>query len=74
MAENLEVRELSRHSQKDEEHPMRKEERSEGWVTGRQMNKIFPVRISDFPWWLSSKEYACQCRRYCFDPWSGQTH
>ena len=21
------------------------------------------------PWWLSGKEYACQCRRRGFDPW-----
>ena len=21
------------------------------------------------PWWLSSKESACQCRRHGFDPW-----
>ena len=24
------------------------------------------------PWWLSSKELACQCRRHGFDPWSGK--
>ena len=23
-------------------------------------------------WWLSGKEYACQGRRYRFDPWSGR--
>ena len=29
-----------------------------------------PVRSSLGPlWWLSSKESACQCRRYRFDPW-----
>ena len=22
-----------------------------------------------FPWWLSGKESACQCRRHGFDPW-----
>ena len=22
-----------------------------------------------FPWWLSGKEPACQCRRYGFNPW-----
>ena len=26
--------------------------------------------IHGFPWWLSSKEYACQCKRRGFDPWS----
>ena len=25
------------------------------------------------PSWLSSKESACQCRRYKRDPWSGKT-
>ena len=24
------------------------------------------------PWWLSSKESACQCRRHEFDPWAGK--
>ena len=24
------------------------------------------------PWWLSSKESACQCRRPRFDPWVGR--
>ena len=55
MAENLDVRKLNRHSQKDKEHPMRKEGRSEGWVTGRQLNKTFPVRIIHFPGDLAVK-------------------
>jgi len=25
-----------------------------------------------FPWWLSGKESACQCRRHRFDPRSGK--
>ena len=25
------------------------------------------------PWWLSGKEFACQCRRRRFDPWSRKT-
>ena len=25
-----------------------------------------------FPWWLSGKESACQCRRYGFDLWVGK--
>ena len=25
-----------------------------------------------FPWWLSGKESACQCREHEFDPWSGK--
>ena len=24
------------------------------------------------PWWLSSKESACECRRHGFDPWVGK--
>ena len=24
------------------------------------------------PWWLSGKEYACQCRRHGFNPWVGK--
>ena len=26
--------------------------------------------IEGIPWWLSSEEYVCQCRRHGFDPWS----
>ena len=26
-------------------------------------------KIAGLPWWLSSKESACQCRRHRFDPW-----
>ena len=22
------------------------------------------------PWWLSGKEFTCQCRRQGFDPWT----
>uniref|UniRef100_A0AC11DUW9 Thioredoxin domain containing 9 n=1 Tax=Ovis aries TaxID=9940 RepID=A0AC11DUW9_SHEEP len=25
------------------------------------------------PWWLSGKEYACQCRRHVFNPWEDPT-
>ena len=28
--------------------------------------------VFSFPKWLSSKEYACQCRRCGFDPWVGK--
>ena len=28
--------------------------------------------IARLPWWLSGKEYTCQCRRHRFDPWSGK--
>ena len=24
------------------------------------------------PWWLSGKEFTCQCRRHGFDPWSSK--
>ena len=24
------------------------------------------------PWWLSSEEPTCQCKRLKFDPWSGR--
>ena len=29
--------------------------------------------ILGLPWWLSSKEFACQFGRHGFDPWSGKT-
>ena len=28
--------------------------------------------IIGLPWWLSSKEFACRCRRCCFDAWVGK--
>ena len=28
--------------------------------------------ILGLPWWLSGKEFTCQCRRHGFDPWSGK--
>ena len=24
------------------------------------------------PWWLSGKEFTCQCRRHGFGPWAGK--
>ena len=24
------------------------------------------------PWWLSGKEFTCQCRKYVFSPWVGK--
>ena len=27
------------------------------------------LRLDVFPWWLSDKDSACQCRRLGFDPW-----
>ena len=34
----------------------------------RIANKMLP----GFPWWLSGKESACQCRKHGFNPWSGK--
>ena len=28
--------------------------------------------VPGFPWWLSGKEVACQCRRLAFNPWVGK--
>ena len=33
---------------------------------------IQPPRKFQVPWWLSSKESACQCRRCGFDRWIGR--
>ena len=30
------------------------------------------MHLSGFPWWLSGKEPACQCKRCGFDPWVGK--
>ena len=37
-------------------------------------NTFFKIKeeMAGFPWWLSGKESACQCRRHRFDPWSGK--
>ena len=31
--------------------------------------KALPTVVNRLPWWLSSKESTCQCRRHGFDPW-----
>ena len=31
---------------------------------------VCPIRL---PWWLSSQEPTCQCRRCRFDPWTGRS-
>ena len=36
------------------------------------MDVIVIWGILGLPWWLSSKESACQCRRHRFDPWDGK--
>ena len=28
--------------------------------------------MTEFPWWLSGKEFICQCRRHKFYPWVGK--
>ena len=30
------------------------------------------IPMKGLPWWLSSKDSACQCRRQEFDPWVGK--
>ena len=29
--------------------------------------------VPGFPWWLNSKESACQCKRHRFNPWLGRS-
>ena len=31
---------------------------------------LYNTSIRGLPWWLSSKEYACQCRGLGFDLWA----
>ena len=31
----------------------------------------FKTKVLRLPWWLSGKEFAYQCRRHRFNPWSG---
>ena len=28
--------------------------------------------LQGLPWWLSGKEFTCQCKRYRFHPWAGK--
>ena len=40
-----------------------------------QISKTYGFRKQQtlgFPWWLSGKESACQCRGYGLDLWSGK--
>ena len=39
------------------------------WWAQRQAALPGPTGL---PWWVSSKEPACQCRRHGFDPWVGR--
>ena len=38
--------------------------------TARRSNQSILKEIS--PWWLSGKEFTCQCRRHEFNPWVGR--
>ena len=37
-----------------------------------RLKQLSSSSSSRFPWWLSDKESACQCRRGGFDPWVGK--
>ena len=30
------------------------------------------MSVTGLPWWLNSKESACQCKKCGFDPWVGK--
>ena len=30
------------------------------------------IKLIGLPWWVSVKEFACQCRRHGFNPWVGK--
>ena len=34
-----------------------------------RLNRTELMYVCALPWWLSGKEFACQCRRLGFDPW-----
>ena len=36
--------------------------------------KIFKLKSRGLPWWLSGKEYACQCRGHSWLPGLGKSH
>ena len=42
------------------------------WLWHVQNDVDTKLFIAGLPWWLSSKESACQCRRRGFDPWVGK--
>ena len=42
------------------------------WTTREVPHTIISTHLYRLPWWLSSKESACQCRRRGFDPWVGK--
>ena len=38
----------------------------------KRVNFIFKKFILGLPWWLSGKEFTCQCKRHWLNPWSGK--
>ena len=40
--------------------------------TAQQMALTIRKRTGGLPWWLSGKQFACQCRKHGFNPWSGK--
>ena len=45
-------------------------------ILGGRLGDLFWSRLyftcQNFPWWLSGKESACQCKRHGFNPWAGK--
>ena len=41
-------------------------------VVGIYSERYYPSELV-LPWWLSSKESACQCKRCGFHPWLGRS-
>ena len=39
-----------------------------GALDSLYVNKHVKKLLQGFPWWLSGKESACQCRRHGFNP------
>ena len=38
-------------------------------ISGKLFHLPVPHSAHFYPWWLSGKEFACQCRRCEFNPW-----
>ena len=52
-------------------------EKEEHYYSSDAINQVWKEIISfqfslKLSWWLSGKEFACQCRRHGFDPWSSK--
>ena len=45
---------------------------SSRWINKLKCKNIFKNRLKGLPWWLSSRESTCQCRRHRFNPWSSE--